>query len=469
MASDEPDKYQRRALRAVLVERKNVFITGPAGTGKSWTLRRLVHEARTRDYDAGGALNVVVCASTGLAAVELQCGATTVHNFLGFRDCGERSVGEYVRQLREDSHRPHLQKIMEMDLLIIDEISMTCATLLAKVEGIISSLRRNPAPYGGVQVAFFGDFAQLQPVDDRKPSKKRKNDSKSLPLPKPKLAFHATRAWVDARVRTYNLLDLHRQAEDTAYAAVLNRVRFNRLTDEDNERIRSRLRRDDKVIAEASLTHVMVDSHNAVVDEKNASRLAMLDERTRHLYPAHSMVIVRNETLRPATEVRCDAREFMTQAARTKETIELRVGARVLLLANLDVSVGLAKGCVGTVVSFDERAEGVPMPFVKFDNLPHEDPIRIDTFTWRFDGDPEWTGSYEQLPLTLAWAITVHRSQGLTLPRVIADCHPRKMFSPGMAYVLFSRVRRLDDLILTNYSRASVYTTREVREFYDAA
>ena len=146
---------------------------------------------------------------------------------------------------------------------------------------------------------------------------------------------------------------------------------------------------------------------------------------------------------------------------RAASTFELRVGARVLLLANVDVAAGLANGSTGTIVGFDASSS---LPYVDFDDLG---VVLVHPHQWRCE-DVDWQATYEQVPLMLAWATSIHRSQGLTLRTVVADVSVRSCFAPGMAYVVASRVRSLDSLHLrANFSSGAIFADAEVIAFYN--
>ena len=450
-----PDVHQQAALDAALVRHENIFITGPAGSGKSFTLRVLVRGARARR------LKVAVCSSTGRSAVELALSATTLHSLLALGDTGERSVASYVRQLEAKRHDATRQRIAGLDLLVIDEVSMLSARLLGLAEAIIASVRRRTSePWGGVQVVYSGDFAQLRPVASSRGKRKA-----SEPAPTPQLAFHAVRAWVEANVLVYNLGELHRQATDLSYAALLNRARFARVTPADVAALQARIITSPEQRAALAATSIFLFARNADADACNASRLATFSTEGSRTYRARIDVKVRPSAKRAPSVIEAAASASLLDSMRALPAIELRLGARVLLLANVNVADGLANGSTGVVVGFDEDGPApTQLPYVEFDGRPGR--VLVKQHTWTQDGELEYRATYVQLPLMLAWATSIHRAQGLTLRSVVADLSASACFAPGMAYVVLSRVPSLESIHFLAFSSSAIYADPEVRSFY---
>jgi ATP-dependent DNA helicase PIF1 len=458
-ASATPDAFQQAAIDAVLERRENVFITGAAGSGKSSTLRWILRGARERG------LRVAVMSSTGISAVNLACGATTVHNFLSM-DAEDRPVQDCIRRIRADEFDVKAEYIRSRQLLVIDEVSMLSAEFLGKVHAILESLcPPSASAYGGKQIVLLGDFAQLRPVPPRANTRKRgrgasSSSSSSGTRTIVHLAFHAPRAWIHADIHSYVLGQRHRQSTDTAYAALLDRMRFARCTPADIELLRTRIVASVAERERLGETSVFLFARNVDVDAYNTRRLGALDAASAHVYEATQLVHVREGIRRPRAAVRTSARAHMRQSMRAGERLELRVGAKVLLLTNLNVTAGLANGTQGVVVDFD-AASGFPL--VEFERgagthtvLPH---------TWKFT-DAEYTATHTQVPLMLAWATSIHKSQGMTLSSVVADLSPASCFAAGMAYVVASRVQCLADLHLQpSFSSAAIYADAEVVRF----
>jgi len=455
----ELDDDQKAIVEQVLsTRRKNIFVTGSAGSGKSFVLRAIVKALRNRGR------RVAVVSSTGRSAVELDLGATTLHHFLALGDTGTKSVATYVKRLLSwEALKEHTLVIRSLDTLIIDEVSMLSGQFLEKASAILSAVRRSTVAWGGLQIVFSGDFAQLRPVYNRY------QNGDDVPT----LAFKANVAW-GTTTEMRQLTKQHRQSQDTEYAELLNRARFGRLTPTDIAALQQRR----TTVAEADARWpdaLRLYSTNARADDYNQRKMEKLDPESERVFIA-SIVAGPSQTTRttvaarPRTsatrkqqlmdEAAGNGRKWMRENMRALPTLKLRLGARVLLLCNLDVANGLANGSMGTIVGFDGM-----FPRVQFDRDPAIQRV-ITPHMWIFDSHPKWQGTYSQVPLMLGFAATIHRSQGLTIDRVVADISAATIHDAGMAYVVLTRVRSLNTLHLIGFSSAAVYADAEVCQFY---
>ena len=279
-----------------------------------------------------------------------------------------------------------------------------------------------------------------------------------VPSPDPWLtAAHALR---------YELQTRHRQAEDAAFGALLGRMRRGELTPEDVTTLRSRIV--SRAAADALGDSVVrLYSRNAQVDAYNARRLARLSAASEHVYVYRASVEPKRIAgARAAADVARDGRAEMLRRMRVLPTTTLRTGARVMLLANVDLELGLANGSTGTVIGFTEPSTTLaPMPIVAFD---HGITTSVAPRTWKFEAETEFRGSFTQVPLVLAYALTTHKAQGLTLRSVLIDCSPESQFDYHMAFVGVSRATSLAGVYFSAFSSSAVRTLRKVREFYDA-
>ncbi len=422
-----------RAAQAVAARLPLVLVTGRAGTGKS-TLIHLLRESVAQR------LNMAVLAPTGLAAI--NAGGQTIHSFCRL---APRTVDpDSIRRLRDRELYENL------DLLVVDEISMVRADLL---DGIDIFLRRNgrhrDLPFGGVRIVLVGDLFQLAPVV-------REEE---------RLFFEEqyTSAWFfDAKVLQGMVIEgvelelVHRQEEE-ADLRLLNAVRegdepgFAALT-EINARCVPDWLPDDSTVLEGRLT---LTAHIAVAERLNRQRLGALPDRPR-LYRGE----VTGE-LRPTAE-------------RLPAPLDLHLarGAQVLFTRN-DSGGRWVNGTLGRVVSLSKTEAEVEVLWGPETGQVH--PVK--TVTWEqhaFDYDraqgrvvSRVIGTYKQLPLTLAWAITIHKAQGMTLDKVALDLG-RGAFAEGQLYVALSRCRRLDDLLLLRpIRRDDLRVSQPVRAFQE--
>lgn len=493
---DAPNPYglnasQRRAFDVIFSRGGNVFITGPAGTGKSFLLRSIIHYARSA-LDK----NVGVTASTGNAALQLGAGATTVHSFLGI-GMGRESAEALARA----APKRIVERIRSLDILVIDEISMISADLLAKISEYLCMIRRDDAPFGGIQIVLCGDFCQLGPVEGA-------------------FCFLAP-IWRHADVTIAPLDQLMRQAEDGDLVRILEQARWGNLDDEAVATLR-RLRR---TRFPPGIDPTVLLSNNRDVERINASRFEAL---------VSSGAARRTYRTTWSREGAAHAREWMRRAW-IPEGLDLCVGAQVLLTHNLDPASGLVNGARGVVVAVDEASSGPVVRFVANDGIQRTiAPIRRDIRgpssiasrgdnvvidqdvvlpsgsvvpggtrgrVTRVDIDehgrhlaqlrvlggsgnatvivpsdairPEssaTTGAdaawVQYTPLRLAYALTVHRSQGMTLDAAVVSLD-RRIFAPGQAYTALSRVKNLASLRVVDVHADAFRTDDSVSRFYE--
>lgn len=397
------------AFRFVTETNENVFLTGKAGTGKTTFLKYL------KDHCTK---NIVVAAPTGVAAI--NAGGVTLHSLfqLPFHPFLPTSVNknELLQRLRFTSRR--LQLLRKMDLLVIDEISMVRCDTLDAIDTILRHVRRKfNQPFGGVQVLFIGDLYQLPPVANR-------SDWMLLQ------AYYNTEFFFDSQVIREDipvlieLQKIFRQKEDR-FVSLLNKVRNNDLTVDDFDELHERYQPDFR--PEKQDKYITLTSHNAQADRINTIRLDNLPGRP---FTYHA-------------EVKGDFPESMFPA---ESSLQLKQGAQVMFLKN-DSEKRFFNGKIG-VVTFLSNDEII----VDCDG----EKIEVGPETWEntrytinsSDGklEQETLGSFSQFPLRLAWAITIHKSQGLTFEKVMIDAG--SAFSSGQVYVALSRCTTLDGIVL---------------------
>lgn len=392
---------QRRAWDA-LISGKNLFVTARAGSGKSFLIDFIKKNFRGR---------VVVTASTGIAANNV--GGRTLHSqFLinpmspDAKDSAEKCDG---------GKRGYTLRTMR--LLIIDEISMVSDALLECVSEILKSIRNSVLPFGGVQVALFGDFLQLPPVFKGTSANDR-------------ICWDCG-CWKEADIETLLMTCNFRQKDDDVFYGLLTRLRYNKLSKRDIDRIYSR-------DVEADDTAIRIFSTNAEVDNYNTYKFNKLDPNTEHTYMAECYG---DESL---------IRSYWKDSLIPEELV-LRLGARVMMCKNKDVGDGyLFNGSLGEVVGFAEFSN---LPIVKFDNGVVYTVETESIFNPQEKDDGGFTrllADISQLPLRLAYACTVHKMQGVTVDSAFIDCS--RMFMYGQVYVAISRCRTLEGLIIHSFN-----------------
>lgn len=392
-----------------LFEGTNLFVTARAGAGKSYLIRFVA------EHFPG---IVLLTASTGIAANNVN--GRTLHSTFLINPNNPSPEESAAKLLVIPKKRSAIQKA---SLLIIDEISMVSDRLLNVVDDICRRVRRNPgAPFGGLQVAFFGDFLQLPPVF--------KGDSLNDNI------CWDCRAWKEAEVKPMLITSNFRQATDIPFYQFLSRLRYNQLTYEDIQTIWGRaLPADDKSIR--------IFSTNSEVDVYNDSKYQKLPEDTEHRYVAQ-----------------CEGDNKVTRNywkdSLIPEELLLRTGARVMYCKNksLGGEQYLYNGSLGVVIDW-EPSSGLPI--VKFDNgmtLCMEDECIFELKEKDIIGDSHIIARIVQVPLKLAYAVTVHKSQGQTFDSVMIDCSRTFVF--GQVYTAFSRARTLAGLHVYGFNPRSL-------------
>ena len=412
----------------------NLFVTGEAGTGKSFLFRRIRAELVKRHGEAG----VAVVAPTGIAAINV--GGTTLHSWSGI-GLGRGSVEKLKAKVRASAKAANNWRSARV--LMIDEVSMLDSELFDKLAQIGADVRDVPTPFGGLQVIVFGDFFQLPPVQLTA------------------FAFDA-RAWSDlglsstslasgngVRVLTENV----RQRGDVAFIAALNELRVGRCSDR-TQAILARCNVTRKALPTDGILPTKLHCTNRSVDEVNVGELDRLPGREVSI-GAH------DEFAGAAAEAGSKAREQVAAAADKKiaSVLRLKVGAQVVLLRNLSPS--LVNGRRGVVVGFDER-QG--RPEVLFDN---GEVLAVGPSEFWQGCGGAGSVSRRQIPLKLAWALTVHKAQGMTLSRV--ELCLQNAFESGQAYVALSRATSLEGLWVRgrDISQREVMAHPSVVRFYE--
>lgn len=398
---------------AIMENGNSVLLTGAAGTGKTFVLNKFIKRSRRRG------LSVAVTATTGLAATHL--GGNTIHAWsgIGVHDELPRRFGEHLSKSR-------LDLIRKADVLIIDEISMLHDFRLDLVDEVLRIARDSPEPFGGLQVILCGDFFQLPPIN--------RGDSRGGGFVTNSLV------WQSRMFTVCYLEKQYRQSADEAYAQLLNGVRSGVLMKSQLAMLQSRI----GLSADPFEPRTRLLTVNVDVDAINAQQLNNLQQEP---------VEYRMYTTGGARYV-----EQLKRSCLAQEVLVLKRGAAVMCIKNSQ-DRKYVNGSLGEVVDFEPLTGN---PVVKLISGA-EVVIRPDTWELR-DGDKK-RASITQLPLRLAWAMTVHKSQGMTLDSAQIDLS--KAFVEGMGYVALSRVKSLDSLILDGMNGMALRTSREAREIDD--
>ena len=378
----------------VMMSTNSVFLTGAPGSGKSYVLGKFV-----RNAEANGR-KVAVTASTGIAATHI--GGTTIHSWsgIGIRE----TLG--AKDLAALSIRKQLvSRYRTTDVLIIDEISMLAGYFLDLLDQLARVLRGDTRPFGGLQIILVGDMFQLPPVTR---GQERENFA------------HQSTAWSELNPLICYLDEQHRQGND-GLLKVLEAMRNGDFNEEHATLLKSRVQI--RPADDAKVTRLY--SHNVDVDSINQRHLEALEGNT-----------VRYEMRSKGSAT---AVEQLIKGVLAPQQLELKVGAEVMFVAN-EPSKGFVNGSRGRVIRFEA---GQPLVTLANDSRI----ITVGPYAWQKIEDEKVIGEVTQLPLRLAWAITIHKSQGMSLDAAEIDLS--RSFTPGMGYVALSRLRSLDGLYIS--------------------
>jgi len=404
---------QKQALK-ILKSKKNVFLTGPAGSGKTHLLREFVEYLKKKKKKHA------VTASTGIAATHID--GTTLHSWAGI-GIKESFTGKELQKLADNKLMK--ERFLTLDVLIIDEISMVDARILELVDEVCKAVRRSVQAFGGLQVIMCGDFFQLPPVRSDKT--------------KPILAYNSI-SWEKANLRVCYLDEQFRH-EDDAYIQVLNDIRNKKANYDTEEILQSRFQK--PVSGEHYTTKLFARNKDA--DVVNELELEKLDGEA-FSYAMRSKG--KNN----------DVRQLKKDYNKIPQDLVLKIGSVVMFTKN-KLELGYVNGTMGTVVDFWEDDDDLLLPVVR---LKTGKRISINFSSWSLEYNNSLVASIFQIPLRLAWAITIHKSQGMTLDTAEIDL--ANTFGHGMGYVALSRVRSLDTLNLTGFSRRAFLVDPEVGE-----
>ena len=382
----EKDEIFELAERYVTCTGKSVFLTGKAGTGKTTFLKYLTSTTTKR---------FVVLAPTGVAAI--NAGGSTIHSFFQLPLCPylpdvKELITEYQTPERYRSLRKERIKIIRtLDLLIIDEISMVRADLLDAVDMTLRRYRRNDRPFGGVQLLMIGDAQQLSPVV-------KENERPFMAQVYPSPYFFHAKALQNMEYVTIELQKVYRQ-KDSDFLAVLNSVRENRITADVLKVLNSRVH-----AYEDDEDTIRLTTHNAQADAVNLRKLEMLPDEVK-MFEA---------------DIEGD---FPENSYPADFVLSLKVGAQVMFIRN-DSEGEYYNGKIGKVEEIDDK--GIIMVSDSEGNMITVTPVEWENIQYTLDEQtgeimPSVLGKFRQIPLKIAWAITIHKSQGLTFDRVIID------------------------------------------------
>lgn len=399
-------------LNIIFNRKRNVYLEGPGGTGKSTILKHIYEHAKAKG------ISVAMTAATGCAAVNVN--GQTLHRWAGIL-LGKGSPEELVRIIRKNPN--NVERWRKTKLLLIDEISMVGGSLLDKLDCVARSIRRVPETFGGMQLVVSGDFLQLQPIKDV-------------------FAFKS-RVWSELNFHVEHFSYPYRYP-DKDFFELLQRAKFGELTDIDIDTLKSRMGK----YKDSDIKPTVLHSLNIDVDEANMKELVKLPPPT-YKYQATDNVPA---SIRTDGTIKC--LDNMVQ-----QILVFRNGAQVMLIVNTDDEVGLVNGSRGVILGCESDGINVKFKSGTFFIGKHEFALEVETKNGK-----KSKATRTQIPLILAYSCTFHKVQGATLDCAVINLG-KSIFTSGMGYVGLSRIRTLDGLYLSDFDPSKIKPNQEALEF----
>ena len=408
IAFDMLNEEQVQALNLVENSNSSFFLTGRAGTGKT-TFLQYIQEHVDKNF--------IVVAPTGIAAI--IAGGVTIHSFFGM------PLDPITKQTDFQINDRKQMMLRSVDTIIVDEVSMVRCDIIDGMDRILRTVMKNSQPFGGKQIIFSGDLYQLEPVFN-------KNDKGLVEFFRDEYNtdcpyFYQAHVFNRIKLPRIEFCKVYRQS-DEQFLSILNNVRSGRFVNTDLMMLNNTVLRNAQDVDENVLT---LTSRNETADNINATRLSAIDTQS-------------------FTYIGTIEGDFQSKRIPVQQELVLKEGARVMFCRN-DKEGRWVNGSTGTISHLSENEI-----FVRLDNnqVFSIEPITWECVDYTYDSekrkfDKEIIGTYTQYPIKLAWAITIHKSQGMTFDRLNIDCS-RGFFASGQLYVALSRVRSLNGLSLTN-------------------
>ena len=419
---------------------KNIFITGPGGSGKSYLIQKIVEHAKLQEK------NYSICAMTGCAAILLNCGAKTLHSWSGI-GLGKGNESDIITRINLNKYKR--EKWKKTELLIVDEVSMMSMYLFNLLNMIGQRVRKNPRPFGGIQLVFCGDFYQLPPIGN-------------VGNPESTCFCFESPFWRLTFSDQIQLKKVFRQSDED-FSKILNQIRQGKLFKSGYNKLCECVKK--KIDNESSVKPTFLFPTKRQVEFINKENMKKLDTEERKFGYKIAQNLQNFEgndmNKRPTDEQKNMEIKYILQNSLFDEEVTLKVGSQVMCIANIDMDNGICNGSQGVITEFTSDPEtGDCLPTVEFLNGVK---MKIPYKTWiseRVAGV-----GVMQIPLILSWAVTIHKSQGATLDLVQIDAGS-DIFECGQTYVALSRVKTLDGLYLTSFNPQKIKVNKKVKEYY---
>jgi ATP-dependent exoDNAse (exonuclease V) alpha subunit len=412
---------QEEAL-TILKTGANVFLTGEPGSGKTHTVNEYVKWLRQHGIEPA------ITASTGIAATHV--GGYTIHSWSGIGV--KKTLSAYDLDHIAQNERV-AKRVREAKILIIDEISMLAADTFSMVDAVCREICGNAQPFGGLQVLLVGDFFQLPPIVKREEATNEEQNMFSDEAPKSQFAFSSA-AWRSLNPLICYIHEQHRQ-EDDDFLGILSAIRSGDIDETHRDMLAARQ------AGEGEAGRTQLFSHNADVDRINEAELGKIDGSARafHMASRGAPTLI----------------EGLKRGCLSPETLALKVGAKVMFTKNDIANHSYVNGTLGVVTSFSETGN----PVVRTHSGRS---LVVEPTEWRIDDGGRTLAQITQMPLRLAWAMTVHKSQGMSLDAAHMDLS--NAFEYGQGYVALSRVRTLKGLSFAGINERALEVHPDIRK-----
>jgi len=423
-------------------EGKNIFLTGPGGSGKTALIRQMVKISQEQGK------KIQVCALTGCAAILLECKAKTVHSFAGI-GLANGTIDEVVRRVISNKYK--VKNWLGVEILIIDEVSMMSSKLFDILNYTAKRARKRvDIPFGGIQVIFSGDFYQLPPVGTH-----GQKDTSAF-------CFESEQ-WNNTFDETICLKTIFRQT-DPEYTTILNQIRIGKLYKSAYEKLQEHMNKPPPTELElsASFKPTILLPRRKDAELINMTELENLQGESKKYCVSIALDIplpekVKKQLSKTSLEQKEMEYNFLANNIMADKEIIIKIGTQVMCIANIDMESDqqVVNGSQGVVVGFVGE-----LPLVQFNKGPRR---TVGYHVWVSESIPDV--GVKQIPLIYAWAITIHKSQGVSLDMAQIDVG-NNIFECGQTYVALSRVKSLNGLYLTHLNPQKIKVDKKVQEFY---
>lgn len=424
-------------------EGQNIFLTGPGGSGKSALIKHIFADAVKQGK------KIQVCALTGCAAVLLECKAKTIHSWAGI---GKGLGGNVIDKVKRNKYARTAWK--EIEVLILDEVSMMSKHLFELLDAVGKVVRRCSRPFGGIQLIFSGDFYQLPPV-----GQKELPDTCAF-------CFESTLWFITFAMENHvQLLKMFRQT-DPLYISILTQIRQGRIKRSTNEFLMAHVGK--SIELETSVKPTKLFPMKYQVEEVNQKEMNALENVETIYYEIKDSIDLTMNSSEKVLRLQFTKDQIKAELSHMRnvipcgsEPVKLKLGAQVMCIVNIvleEMNDTLCNGAQGIVIGFSKN--DLKLPIVRYTNGY---VMTMEYNTWKSENIPGIGVS--QIPLILAWAITIHKSQGTTLEVAEIDAGSG-IFECGQTYVALSRVKTLSGLYLSSFDISRVKINKKVQDFY---